>query len=145
MLQRRKYDLVVFLLGTNMFAPDQHAIWVKNVLADFRTALPDAPILIMSPPDIVLNGTDAHSDPRIVALDRQMKEIAAAENAAFWDFRGAMGGDASIKTFVRKGLARPDYVHLTPAGAAIMGNRIVYALFAGMQPRLQEASDAGCR
>jgi lysophospholipase L1-like esterase len=145
MLARRKYDLVVFLLGTNMFAPDQHANWVRNVLADFRAALPEAPILIMSPPDIVLSGTDVHSDPRIVALGKQLKEIAADQGAAYWDFRAAMGGDASIKTFVRKGLARPDYVHLTPSGAAIMGNRLVYALFEAMQPRLHEAAEAGCR
>jgi lysophospholipase L1-like esterase len=145
MLERRRYDLVVFLLGTNMFAPDMHATWIKNVLADFRAALPDAPILILSPPDIVLSGDDVHSDPRIVALGKQLKAIASAEGAAFWDFRAAMGGDASIKTFARKGLARRDYVHLTPSGAAIMGNRLVYALYGDMQPHLREAPDAGCR
>jgi lysophospholipase L1-like esterase len=144
MLAHRKYDLVVFLLGTNMFAPALHAKWVKNVLADFRAALPDTPILILSPPDTVLSEDDAHSDPRIVALGKQMKEIAADEGAAFWDFRAAMGGDASIKAFARKGLARRDYVHFTPPGGAIMGNRIVYALFNDMQSRLQTSPDAGC-
>jgi hypothetical protein len=144
MLAHRKYDLVIFLLGTNMFAPGLHATWVKNVLVDFRAALPETPILLLSPPDTVLDGDDAHSDPRIVALARQMKEIAADEGAAFWDFRAAMGGDASIKTFARKGLARRDYVHFTPPGGAIMGNRIVYALFTDMQPRLHDAPNAGC-
>jgi hypothetical protein len=145
MLSHRKYDLVVFLLGTNMFAPGLHATWVKNVLVDFRKALPLTPILILSPPDIVLSGEDAHSDPRIVNLEKQMREIAAHEGAAFWDFRAAMGGDASIKTFVRRGLASPDYIHLLPAGGALMGRRLIYALFQDLQGHLQESPDAGCR
>ena len=144
MLEHRRYDLVVFLLGTNMFAPDLHGKWVDNVLVDFRAALPDTPILILSPPDIVLSGSDAHSDPRIVRLARQMKGIAAKQGAAFWDFREAMGGDVSIKKFRKLGLAAPDYVHLSQGGGAIMGNRLVHALFADLQPWLARNPGAGC-
>jgi lysophospholipase L1-like esterase len=144
MLQHRKYDLVVFLLGTNMFAPGLHGKWVKNVLEDFHTALPDTPVLILSPPDIVLQGSDEHSDPRIVALGKQMKKIAADNGAAFWDFREAMGGDASIKRWVKLGLASGDYVHLTHDGGALMGNRLVYALFKDMQGWLPQHPQAGC-
>lgn len=144
MLQRRKYDLVIFLLGTNMFAPGLHAKWVDNVLKDFRAALPETPILILSPPDIVLHGTDEHSDPRIVNLGKQMKDIAAKQNAAFWDFREAMGGDVSIKKFVKLGLAAGDYVHLSHDGGTIMGDRLVYSLFTDMQDWLAKNVEAGC-
>ncbi len=144
MLAHRKYDLVAFLLGTNMFAPDMHAAWVKTVLSDFRAALPGTPILLMSPPDIVLDSADLHSDPRIVRLAHQMKSIAADRGAAFWDFREAMGGDASIQTFIRHGLASTDHVHLTRAGGAMMGNRLVYALFAGFRRWLGDHPNAGC-
>ena len=144
MLKHRKYDLVVFLLGTNMFAPHLHAKWVKNVLEDFHAALPDAPVLILSPPDIVLKGTDEHSDPRIVALGKQMKQIAEANGAAFWDFRAAMGGDASIKRWVKLGLASGDYVHLTHDGGALMGDRLVYALFKDLEGWLPKHPNAGC-
>jgi lysophospholipase L1-like esterase len=144
MLAHRKYDLVAFLLGTNMFAPELHATWVRNVLADFRAALPNTPILIMSPPDIVLDSADLHSDPRIVRLARQMKAIAAEQGAAFWDFRDAMGGDASIQAFIRRGLASTDHVHLTPAGGAVMGNRVVVALFDGFRRWLEAHPRAGC-
>jgi lysophospholipase L1-like esterase len=144
MLERRKYDLVVFLLGTNMFAPGMHAKWVDTTLKDFRAALPNTPILILSPPDIVEHGTDTHSDPRIVRLAKQMKEIAAKQGAAYWDFREAMGGDASIKRFRKLGFASPDYVHLTHDGGAVMGDRLVYALFADMQAWLDANPDAGC-
>ncbi|HLK38941.1 MAG TPA: GDSL-type esterase/lipase family protein [Polyangiaceae bacterium] len=144
MLAHRKYDLVVFLIGTNMFAPEYHATWVKQVLTDFRTALPETPILILSPPDIVLHHVDLHSDPRIVRLAKQMKTIAAAENAAFWDFRDAMGGDAAIQRFHRMHLAEPDRVHLSRDGGAVMGNRLVYAIFKDMQKWLPDHPDAGC-
>jgi lysophospholipase L1-like esterase len=144
MLAHSKYDLVAFLLGTNMFAPDLHATWVRNVLADFRAALPKTPILIMSPPDIVLDSADAHSDPRIVRLAQQMKAIAADQGAAFWDFREAMGGDASIQAFIRRGLASTDHVHLTPGGGALMGNRVVFALFDGLHRWLDGHPRAGC-
>lgn len=144
MLQHRKYDLVVFLLGTNMFAPHLHAKWVANVLKDFRAALPEAPLLILSPPDIILKSDDPHSDPRIVNLAKQMKDIASKEGAAFWDFREAMGGDLSIKRFYKLGLAAGDFVHLTKDGGAIMGNRLVYALFAEMQGWLAKNVEAGC-
>jgi hypothetical protein len=144
MLQHRKYDLVVFLLGTNMFVPTLHGKWVDNVLKDFRAALPETSILILSPPDIVLHGTDEHSDPRIVNLAKQMKEIAAKQNAAFWDFREAMGGDASIKKFEKLGLAAWDHVHLWKDGGAIMGDRLVYSIFKDMQGWLASHAEAGC-
>ncbi len=144
MLEHRKYDLVVFLLGTNMFVPSLHGKWVDNVLKDFRAALPETPILILSPPDIVLHGSDEHSDPRIVNLAKQMKGIAAKQDAAFWDFRDAMGGDIAIKKFRTLGLAAPDYVHLSKEGGGIMGNRLVYSLFADMQTWLASNPDAGC-
>jgi len=144
MLSHRKYDLVLFLLGTNMFVPSLHAKWVGNVLKDFREALPECPIMILTPPDIVLHGTDEHSDPRIVNLVKQFKKIAADENAAYFDFWSAMGGDASIKKFAKMGLANYDYVHLTSRGGAIMGDRLVYALFHDLQNWIAQNPDAGC-
>jgi lysophospholipase L1-like esterase len=144
MLQHRKYDLVIFLLGTNMFVPSLHGKWVNKVLKDFREALPEASILILSPPDIVLHGSDEHSDPRIVALAKQMHDIADKENAAFWDFRDAMGGDASIKKFVKLGLGAGDYVHLSHDGGALMGDRLVYSLFADLQKWHLANPTAGC-
>lgn len=144
MLARRKYDLVVFLLGTNMFVPQLHGKWAKAVLADFRAALPEAGILIMSPPDIVLHGSDAHSDPRIVALEKQMQQIAEENDCAYWDFRAAMGGDVAIKKFVKSGLAAPDYVHLSKDGGRLMGDRFAHALLEGLRAHVAAHPQAGC-
>jgi hypothetical protein len=144
MLQRRKYDLVVFLLGTNMFMPRLHGTWVKNVLADFRVALPEAAVLIMSPPDLLQHRTDPHSDPRIVAMETQLREIAEENGCAYWDFRAAMGGDLAIKKFARNGLASHDYVHLTKDGGALMGDRFAHALVGGLRAHLEAHPQAGC-
>ncbi|NUQ65355.1 MAG: hypothetical protein HUU20_23045, partial [Pirellulales bacterium] len=51
-LAHRKYDLILDMTGTNMFALEFHPKWMKNVIAMYRSALPDVPILLVSPPDL---------------------------------------------------------------------------------------------
>jgi hypothetical protein len=144
-LAHRKYDLVVFLLGTNLFAPAYHEKWMASVFESFRTAIPNLPILVLSPPDIELHDTDTESDPRIVKLSKQLSEIAGRHQAAFWDFRQAMGGNMSMIRFARMGLAQWDLVHLKQKGGAMMGERFGHALFAGFDAYLAKHPDAGCQ
>ncbi len=145
MLERRKYDLIVFLIGTNLFAPAYHEKWMSTVIDGMEKAVPGTPILVLSPPDIELHQSDKHSDPRIVKLSRQLADIAGRHHWAFWDFRAAMGGDDSMLRFARKGLANWDLVHLTKGGGAIMGRRLGHALFEGFAGYLKEHPDAGCK
>jgi lysophospholipase L1-like esterase len=144
MLQRRRYDLVVFLLGTNLFAPAYHEGWMAKVIDGMEAAVPSTPILVLSPPDIELKSTDEHSDPRIVKLAAQLGDIAKKHHWAFWDFRAAMGGDRSMIRFAKQGLANWDLVHLTKDGGAIMGQRLAHVLFAGFQGWLGAHAEAGC-
>ncbi len=144
MLQRRHYDLVVFLLGTNLFAPAYHEQWMAKVIDGMETAVPNTPILILSPPDIELKSTDEHSDPRIVKLSTQLGDIAKKHGWAFWDFRAAMGGDRSMIRFAKAGLANWDLVHLTKDGGAIMGQRLAHAIFAGFDGWMKAHAEAGC-
>ena len=124
MLKRRKYDLIVFLIGTNLFAPGLHERWMTKDIGAIDAAVPKTPIMILSPPDIELHLDDKHSDPRIVALGKQLADIAKRHDWAFWDFRAAMGGDMSMIRFHNAGLASGDLVHLTHDGGFLMGNRI---------------------
>ena len=144
MLQRREYDLVVFLIGTNLFAPAYHEKWMNTVIGGIETAVPNTPILVLSPPDIELHRTDEHSDPRIVKLSLQLADIAKRHGWAFWDFRAAMGGDLSMIRFARSGLAAWDLVHLTKDGGAIMGQRLGHALFQGFDAYVKAHPEAGC-
>jgi hypothetical protein len=144
MLQRRKYDLIVFLIGTNLFAPGLHEKWMTKDIGDIEEAVPNTPILILSPPDIELHKEDTHSDPRIVALSKQLADIAKRHSWGFWDFRAAMGGDMSMIRFAKAGLGAWDLVHLTHDGGFLMGNRFAHALFEGFDGYLKAHPDAGC-
>ncbi len=144
MLQRRKYDLIVFLIGTNLFAPGLHERWMTKDIGWINDAVPNTPILILSPPDIELHRDDTHSDPRIVALAKQLADIAKRHSWAFWDFRAAMGGDMSMIKFWKAGLGSGDLVHLTHDGGFLMGNRFSHAITAGFEEYLKSHPEAGC-
>jgi lysophospholipase L1-like esterase len=144
MLQRRKYDLIVLLLGTNLFAPGYHEKWMNDEMGRIEGDVPSTPILVMSPPDIELHKKDTHSDPRIVKLATQLAEISKKHGWAFWNFWEAMGGDMSMIRFARNGLGTWDLVHLTKDGGTLMGTRMAHAIVAGFEDYLKAHPDAGC-
>lgn len=144
MLEKRGYDLVVFHLGTAQSILGQHKEWAKKVIEDVRGALPNATILVLTPPDYLLNRFGSSSDPRIVTVSKQLEEVATELGVAFWDYRAAMGGDGSMRTFVKKKLVSADWVHLTPNGQELMGNRLMHALFTDNAKYRGEHPRAGC-
>jgi hypothetical protein len=144
MVAHRRYDLVVFLLGTNMFAPDMHARWIRAVTEDFRAALPGTPLLLMSPPDSGVTTRDWTSNPRIKRLALQLREIARDQGLAYWDFFQAMGGTGAIKAFMQRKLAEKDCVHLTRAGGFAMGQRFVHAMMEETRAYAAAHPEAGC-
>ncbi|HSQ65965.1 MAG TPA: hypothetical protein VLM85_22240 [Polyangiaceae bacterium] len=144
MLQRRKYDLIVMLLGTNLFAPGLHEKWMNDEIGDIERDVPNTPILVMSPPDIELHQKDTHSDPRIVSVVAQLAEISKKHGWAFWNFWEAMGGDMSMMRFARNGLGTWDLVHLTKDGGTLMGTRVAHAVLAGFEDYLKAHPEAGC-
>lgn len=132
MLRHRDYDLVMFLLGTNLFRAGDNGRALGEIVALHRKANPNVAILVMSPPDQVANKGAKHSKPSIVKVSAQLRAAADANSVAYWDFREAMGGDASMATFYRHGLAGGDLYHFTKTGAAFMGSRIAHALWGGL-------------
>ena len=144
LLAHRGYDLVLELVGTNMWEPSLLAGYWRTILATHRKATPDVGVVLMSPPDTADKLTAWHSDPRIVKAGALKATIAAAEQVAFWDFRGAMGGDLSIVRFRRREMAWSDLIHLTEKGAAYMADRIDLALMRGFAAWLEVHPGAGC-
>ncbi len=143
-LARRAYDLVIIHLGTNMYGTDaEHRRATKIVMDDLRAALPGVAILVMSPPDTMEPGT-THADAHIVSMVPILRAIAAESGAAFWDFHAAMGGPKSIQTFVKKGLAWNDLIHLTKPGHELMADRMLCALWDGLGTYLAKHPSAGC-
>ncbi len=144
MLKARPYDLLLFLIGTNFWRFEQNPQAAGQVIQLHRSVQPGIPIVIMSPPDHVKSKHAAHSDPRVVEVTQQLRGVARAQECAFWDFRQAMGGDASMRTFYWKGLGGADFYHLTHRGAEFMGERLAAALLRGMQRYLTDKPTAGC-
>jgi hypothetical protein len=142
-LEHRKYDAVMVWLGMNaMWLPPNRA-WVHQTIATIREALPDVPIVLITPPDSVKPG-ERKTDPRILGLVHQLREVAEEDGVAFWDFRAAMGGEASYLDFMKRGLAANDRAHLSKTGNELMGQRLLSALFTDVAARLESKPDAGC-
>jgi lysophospholipase L1-like esterase len=143
-LEKRAYDLVILWLGMNvMFVPPNRG-YATEFIGDLKEALPKTPVLVMGPGDTVKDG-ETKSDPRIVSVVKQMREVAAATGSAWWDFRDAMGGDGSIIGFTRRGLTGEDHIHFGPEGSRLMGDRFLCAATASFDAHVKAHPDAGCK
>ncbi|MBX3226998.1 MAG: hypothetical protein KIT84_41120 [Labilithrix sp.] len=142
-LERRAYDVVFVWLGMNSMWLEPNRGWATDTIKQIRDALPGVPVVLVSPPDSEKHGSQK-TDPRIMALVKQLREVAAENDAAFWDFRAAMGGDGAFLEFMKRGLAASDRVHLSREGNVVMGQRLLAALFDDVKARLDAHPDAGC-
>jgi hypothetical protein len=146
-LEHRHYDLVIVWMGMNAAWLEPNRAWARDTVTTLRDALgggADAvPVLLLSPADTVKPG-EGRSEPRIVQLVKQLREIAKETGIAFWDFRAAMGGDASFLEFMKRRLASPDRAHLLKSGSDLMGTRLLAAIFAEIGARLEASPEAGC-
>ncbi|HRG95395.1 MAG TPA: GDSL-type esterase/lipase family protein [Polyangiaceae bacterium] len=144
MLAHRDFDLVMFLVGTNMYALEKHHEWMGRVVRHHRLATPGVPLLFFSPPDITLGNKGQKTDPRIHKVAEQLHDIAREHGAAFWDFHAAMGGDRSIVAFRQKKWAQADIIHFTDEGSFFMGRRVLLALWRGLLESLDRDPQLGC-
>jgi hypothetical protein len=145
MLKERNYALILFMIGTNVWATESELkTQLTNVISWYRAALPGVPLVFLSPPDAAAPPAPTHSDTRLPKLGILIHKIATENGAAFWDFRAAMGGEMSMVRFVRAGLAEYDFVHMKESGGAVMGAQLGRALFAGARAHLATQPTAGC-
>lgn len=143
-LARRGYDLVVLLLGSNQVWPVKYEEWMGELIARFREAIPGVGILIMTPVDQVTSVKATRSVPDLRLVARQNESIARKQRCAFWDFRGAMGGEASMVRFIGAGMGSADGIHLTQKGARYMARRALHALFGDYERYVGAHPGAGC-
>ena len=141
MLRARDYDLVVFHTGHNDgFTHAETPRALASIIAMHRRALPNAPILMLTPAD--RGKTDTMYFTRIAV--EQRREIAADNQTALWDLFEAMGGRRSMGRFKARGLAASDYVHFNQPGGAWVGDRLLHALWEDLARYLTAHPDAGC-
>jgi lysophospholipase L1-like esterase len=103
----------------------------RGILAGLRADAPGAAILVTGPTDRSHRRKGPRrelvrtNEPLIVAA---LRDAALASGCSFWDAREAMGGEGSIDTWRRKGLAGRDLVHLSEAGYVRLGELLSDAL-----------------
>ncbi|MDR0217577.1 MAG: SGNH/GDSL hydrolase family protein [Enterobacteriaceae bacterium] len=124
-LAQLKPDLVILAYGTNeafgdTLAPDSYRQELTAKIQQIRQTIPDVVILLIGPNDSLKNKSATNCETQKPALLRDIiqiqQEVAREQRTLFWDWQAFMGGECSIRDWVREGLARPDNVHLSSAG-----------------------------
>lgn len=135
-----KPDLVVVNYGTN---ESSFGDWVdksaerelREVIRRVRTAMPEVPVLIMSPMDRgQRNSTgDIGTMPTIPRLVAIQERVALETGCAFFNTFAAMGGVGTMGRWyeAEPRLVGADFIHPMPAGARIVGGLLYKALFDG--------------
>jgi lysophospholipase L1-like esterase len=138
-LGRRLPDLIVIAYGSNevgdaVLDPAEYTRALSMLLDRFRSAVPQASLLVISPPDRATRISGRWKTiggmPALVAAQRR---AALDSGAAFWDLFGAMGGPGSIERWVtqKPTLAQSDRVHLTRAGYQMVARMFYTELMRG--------------
>ena len=90
-----------------------------------KRCYPDAKILFIGPSDMsVRRGGILQTYPKLPQLVDSLRTMALRNGAAYWDLYDVMGGENSMIAWVEHGLAGPDYIHFTPAGANKVGKSL---------------------
>jgi lysophospholipase L1-like esterase len=141
MLAARRYDLVIFMTGANdVFTMDHVPASLHEIMERIRAVSPNTSILVFTPADRGRHKTF----PLTLKVVAQRREIASKEGVAFWNLFEAMGGENSMATFVKRGLAHDDAIHYTSEGGRWIAERFDTALSDAFQRYLSEHPAAGC-
>ena len=105
---------------------------VREQIAWFQAAAPQAKILFIGPSDMAISTEDGRivSYRRLPELVDSLKAVSLNSGAAYWDLYRMMGGQNSMTQWVRHRppYAGPDYIHFTPAGAKVVGETLSRSL-----------------
>ncbi len=134
-----KPNLVIIAYGSNEVTdPDLDLVQYKKdfatFLQKFHQAVPQAALLVISPPDRAIQVAGRwQSVSNMPALVEAQRQAALANGAAFWNLFQAMGGAGSINKWANwpTPLAQADHVHLTKAGYQLVAQTFYQELTKG--------------
>lgn len=153
-------DLVIVSFGTNEchgmgYTEEQHHQQLNEFLDLLHTTLPEAAVLLTTPPgDYITTHTTSYVKrgrkrrrrvTRSVLRVNPMTErganlianVAAERGLALWNLNAIAGGGAAASQWHSAGLMRPDRVHFTPAGYTLHGQLLADALLAAYNDYLK--------
>jgi lysophospholipase L1-like esterase len=105
--------------------------------------VPDVSVMIMTPPDWGEKG-QKYTPGWLKKAEAQLRQVADASGAAFYDFRTAMGGEGSMAKFLAMDLTQGDGIHFNAKGGAFVGDRLVAALGRAFAAWAVQHPRAGC-
>lgn len=125
MFRQLNTRLILMEFGGNMMPSvagqksiDKYKEEFSAQLAYMRKANPDACFITIGPADMSKRVDGAMQTYPYLEEVRDALKAASFENGcAYWDMYSAMGGRNSMPSWVKEGLAGPDYIHFTPDGA----------------------------
>ncbi len=123
--------LIIFSYGSNesyttSFKYNSFYNMVLSYVEKVKSALPDACIILTSPPDTrAKNLYPRNTDSITLAF----KNIASQKNIAFWDLRKQMGGNGSLFQWLNAGLAANDKLHFASEGYKLQAKLFMEAFF----------------
>jgi hypothetical protein len=147
----RKPSLVILQFGTNesedtTIKAETYAPVFGTLIDEIQKAAPGVPILVASPLDRAIKGSDGElrTTPVIERIIAGQRQAAKERGVAFWNTFEAMGGRGTMAKWrhTRPQLGNNDLSHPTPAGAEILGNLFSRALFAGYAAYASTHADA---
>jgi len=141
-LAHRGSDLVMIMIGANEAAwllpsdraTKDYAARYGKLLAEFRTALPDASCLVVSPTDQAEAKDGGYVSRAVMpVLVKAQRDAARAAGCAFYSTYDWMGGSGSAARWFRKGLVGTDFQHLSHKGADRLADGLFGALMLAFQ------------
>jgi lysophospholipase L1-like esterase len=126
-------DLIILSLGTNdAYMPSSRfcsTCFKENytrLIDRIKEANPSASLLFTTPGDFYVRRRYHNSN--IQAVVKAIYEIAEKYEAGVWDFNQIMGGDYSMRKWLKEGLGRGDLIHFTKEGYELQGQLLYFAL-----------------
>lgn len=118
------YSLVMLEYGPNVVEHtpiSEYPLYEKKMIAvinRFKTCFPNASVLVISTADYWKEQRGQNlPHPAVHGIVELQRKIAEKTNSAFWNLYEEMGGDNSMDSWVKAGLARLDYNHFNSEGA----------------------------
>jgi lysophospholipase L1-like esterase len=136
-IQSLKPDLVILQYGTNEANDENldlqdYKEQLREVVARFKKAAPDAACLLIGPTDRAVNKGDGVYAiwERTAPIAEVQRQLATEVGCVFWDWQKATGGEESILSwrFHEPQLASKDLIHLNKKGYEISADNLLKAL-----------------
>jgi lysophospholipase L1-like esterase len=134
--------LIVLSLGSNEametgdFDAARFAERIDQLVGRLAEINPRAVFLFTTPPQVYLRRRVNRRylyepNPRVEPVARAIRDYAAAHGYACWDLWTICGGFGAAERWQENGLLRPDHIHFTPEGYALLAEGFYRAIIKG--------------